>query len=147
MAKKKRGKEECEAELAFVKANGVATNITKIIRDAFKWGSLAWIFYVVYLSIEKLAGKRTLADITVNGGVSLNIPDTGLGLLFDPKTMAVLGLLFGFGGILYGRNQARLRRSTIERLHPDQQAREKAIDSARTSSRLTSTGDTRPEDA
>ena len=59
---------------------------------------------------------------------------------------AILGLTFGWAGIIYGRSQSRLRKSVIEKLHPARRWQEIEQDPGRESSELTRRGDTRPED-
>lgn len=103
------------------------------ISNGFKWSSLFGIAYWVYRSIEVLAGKMTLTDIS-------------FALLANSKFTCALGGILGIGGVIYGRRQANLRKSTVERLHPFQEAYERNLDPKRTSSSLTSRGDTRTED-
>lgn len=108
----------------------------KAISNVTKWGALAFIGWISYLSVAELAGKVTNANISA----VLSWP-------FGPGwIMVVLALLFGAGGIVYGRRQAKLRKDTIERLHEYQKRYELSIDPNRSSSRLTARGETRPED-
>ncbi len=107
----------------------------KIVEHGFKWGSAAFGFWCVKEAWVLAAGTTTIADLSAS-------------LRFETISEWTWPLLvaFGFGGIAYGRRQAKLRRDAVERLHPYQEQHEKSIDPNRTSSRLTSRGETRPED-
>lgn len=107
----------------------------KLAEHGFKWGSLAFGFWCVKEGWIQSAGTITVADL--RAAVS-----------FDSVSSSAPWLLviFGVGGIAYGRRQAKLRQDTIQRLHPYQEKHEKSIDPNRTSSSLTSRGETRPED-
>ena len=151
MAKKKTAA-ELRAENQLLRAHGIGNNITKVIRDFIMWGAALGIAYFAYLSIDTLAGKTTKADIEVKaeGALSMNAKPAAKSDASDIpvyyKTALFLLLLFGVGGIAYGRREAKLRRDVIERYHPVIQVAEKDIDPKRSSSQLTSQGDTRPED-
>jgi hypothetical protein len=146
MAKRARPRRDRELEikkLQFKQQQHLADNITKIIQDIVKWGFLFGIFYLGYLSIVELAGKITVADLKV---AARGLFDFGGGTSTIGLWIGLLGLCFGWAGIRYGHRQARLKGEAIERMHEYQQKYEQSIDPRRTSSRLTSKGDTRPED-
>lgn len=82
-----------------------------------------------YLTVDTLAGDRTVADI-------------GIRVLGDIRISAILPMAVGFGGILYGYRQRSLRKSAIERLASRNRNLERRTDPGRTSSGLTSRGDT-----
>jgi len=155
MAKNKT-KAELNAEVRLLKAHGFGNNVTKVFRDFIMYGSFLGIAYFTYLSIDTLAGRNTTADIKVKaeGALSLN-PEQSKSKVTKEASKAVptkyiaafsLAILFGIGGIVYGRKQATLRKDVIERYHPPIQEAEKIIDSKRSSSQLTYRGNTRPED-
>jgi hypothetical protein len=102
-----------------------------------KWIPITVICWFGYLSIASLAGRSTLASL-------------GLYLVADLKVNKVLSHIamfaFGVGGASYGYRQKRLMQRNIERMSPALEQREKQIDPNRSSSRLTSKGQTRPED-
>ena len=87
----------------------------------------------IYLAIDSLSGKATLADI----GVSF------LGDLTFSVTIAWLSCSIG---IIFGLWQQKLRKDTVERLQMRITELERERDSKRSSSNLTKRGDTRPED-
>lgn len=82
-----------------------------------------------YLSVAALAGDRTVADI-------------GIHVLGDIRLSSFLCMAFGVGGTVFGWLQLRLRKSTVERLAPRNQDLEREIDPKRSTSGLTSRGDT-----
>ncbi len=149
---RKKTSAELRAEINFIKKHGIGNNITKIARDLIKYVCLFGCCYFAYLSIDSLSGKDTSADITVKaeGNFSLNNKkntEKRIEKTTDIKAATVtLALLFGLGGILYGRKQAKLRKDLIERYHPIMQEAERAKDVNRSTSKLTMRGDTRPED-
>lgn len=125
-----------EAQIALGNTQIIAGAIERVLVQAIKWGAIVACFYVAGAAIEDLAGKVTRADLSA----MLSWPS-------GPHWAIVgLALVFGFGGALYGWRQERLRRDTIERLHWYQKAYEESIDSERSSSRLTTRGETRQED-
>lgn len=100
--------------------------------------------YCIYLSIDTLAGKITMANMKVITGLvteSPNSKSTNWGPFFG-----IAGRIVGILGLGYGWGQRKLRQSYIEHRSDRYEKLEKIIDSKRSSSQLTSTGDTRPED-
>lgn len=153
---KKKTRAELSVEVRFLKAHGLGNNITKIIRDFIMYGSFLGIAYCTYLSIDTLAGKTTAADIKVKaeGALSLNpgqsksktTKEVSKALPTEYIAALSLAIMFGIGGTVYGRKQAKLRKDVIERYHTLIQEAEKIIDPKRSTSQLTYRGDTRPED-
>ena len=115
------------------KIHAIADAVVKLGSEAFKWGSLGAIAYFFAPSFEALAGKETT-------------PNFSLELLMNKHFATIMAILFGTGGIVYGRKQAKLRKDTIERLHQYQVKHETEKDLKRTSSQLSPRGDTRKED-
>ena len=107
----------------------------KVVEHGFKWGAFAFGFWCIKEAWILSAGTTTIANLTASFKLE-TISSWTLPLL------AVTTL----GSILYGRRQAKLRQDTVEHLHVYQVKYEKSIDPNRTSSRLTSRGETRPED-
>jgi hypothetical protein len=103
-----------------------------ICSEFFKWGSFAFIAYMGYLSIGKLAGQNTYADIAVRAIGNVKVSDGIITLLI------VSGWAFGLA-------QRSLRRRYIERTAPVKNKLERILDAKRTSSNLTSRGTTPPE--
>lgn len=131
MANKSRN--QLESELQLIKNQRRADNITTVINNLIKWAGLVAIFYIAYLSIVALSGKYTVADIGIN-------------ILANVTISQALAWIFGTGGILYGVRQRLLRRKNVERLQQRIKDLEKGYDPRRTSSGLTTRGDTHPGD-
>jgi hypothetical protein len=125
----KRPKSELDYNVTLHKIDAVAS----VVKYLIKYGGLVACFYLIYRSTLALAGKVTLADfaLRVFGNVTVN------------KAFCAL---FGSGGILYGVGQRQLRRRAVKRLGKNLSTLEGKIDSGRSSSGLTDTGETRPDD-
>lgn len=103
-----------------------------------KWIPITFICYFAYLSIAALAGKSTLAAI----GIYL-VADLKVNKILSHVVMAT----FGIGGTFYGYAQKKLQQRNIERMSKVIRNLENKLDPNRSSSRLTTKGLTRPEDA
>jgi hypothetical protein len=119
---------ELDYQLSFKKWD----TLSDVIRDLFKWSCLAFLGFMAYRIAGVLAGKNTLADLTVR-------------LLADLKANRGIILLLGGGGWAYGLAQRSLRRKNVQRLVPLKNELERQIDKKRTSSDLTSKGTTPPK--
>ncbi|MBI3775873.1 MAG: hypothetical protein HY273_10030 [Gammaproteobacteria bacterium] len=109
----------------------------RIGHSAFKYGAMMFIaaqFAPVFIAY---ADTTSIHEFTVNSAIDWAIND---------HLAALLGLVFGVGGIYYGRQERKLNKDTIERLSPYQAQYEREHDPKRSSSGLTPRGDTRPED-
>ncbi len=91
------------------------------------------VFYILFLAVKELAGQNTWAKITVN-------------FLSNIKVSKIIAWIFGGGAIIYGKNQNKLRKDTVEFFEGRIRSLEAQIDPNRSSSKLTQRGDTRPED-
>lgn len=98
-----------------------------------KYGFLTLIARYCYLGIATMAGKETIGNIAIS-------------LITNLTMNQWMAYAIGGGGIAYGTSQRSLRKSTVERLQSRNQELELRIDPNRTSSMLTTRGDTRPED-
>lgn len=103
------------------------------IRTLIKYGVLLGCVYIVRGMVHDLAGRYTFADI-------------GIKFLGDFKISETFSYIFGGGGILYGQRQRKLRKDKVQELSLKKEQLEKIIDTQRSSSRLTSRGNTSPED-
>lgn len=139
----KKSKAELEAENKFLRRSRIADTIAPIAISAIRWGVSAAIAYIAYLSIETLAGKTTDADIEVSLLANIFAPDF---LHQLPVMVGFGGIFVGFCGIVYGKYQRSLRMKTVERLQGRIKDFELGKDPKRSSSMLTPTGETRPED-
>lgn len=124
-----RNKAEGEYFLRYKKWDIVADAVHLII----PWGSFIAIFVLLYLMVDRLAGKMTLADI-------------GMSVKADVKVSDVVAYIFGGCGTLYGYKERRLRHKKTEELAAYASQLEASIDPNRTSSKLTKKGTTRPGD-
>lgn len=115
-------------QLSFKRLDTLST----IVCDLIKWSALVGIAYMMYVSVARLAGQVTFADIGIN--VIGNLKVSG----------GVISVLGG-SGWAYGLAQRSLRRRHIERTAPLKNKLERIIDSKRTSSDLTSRGTTPPK--
>jgi hypothetical protein len=133
----KKSKAALESKNRALWKGQVADRITTIVTYLIRWGSLVLIVRYITGTISEttigLAGKTTLADI-------------GIRFVGDLKLSEAAAYIFGVGGVGYGWKQRNLRRDSLQHLHPRAQKYEESIDPARSSSRLTPRGDTRPED-
>lgn len=102
-----------------------------------KYGSISSVAYYAFRTIKELAGKNTFAELTFNSAINW---------IANDYMASALGLVFGFSGIYYGVREARLRKDAIERLSVYQERYERELDPKRSSSKLTTRGETRPED-
>lgn len=129
----KKSRAELEAELRIIRRSRVAEGAVQLLIMIVKCGTGVWIVHYIYLMIESLSGKTTLADIGVSFLGELNI------------SIAIAWMSF-FGAVIYGLRQKKLRKDTVERLQTRITELEKGFDEKRSSSNLTKRGDTRPED-
>jgi len=72
--------------------------------------------------------------------------DIGIKVLGNFSISTAVAWLLGAGGAGYGMAQNKLRKDTVERLQKRNQDLERSFDQRRSSSRLTTRGDTRPGD-
>lgn len=135
--KEKRSQAELDAGVRTQRIHVVGETISRTWAALVKWSSLAFMAWTVERTLSRFAGKNTLADISLSALINID----GL-----PIIVGGLSVVFGVGGIAYGRAQAELRRTTVERLHQYQEKYERSIQPGRTTSKLTPRGDTRPED-
>ena len=130
---KVKTKEQLAAELKVVKNSRTTEAATSIVQALIKYGTVAWIAHEAYLAIVVLSGKHTFADI-------------GIRFLAEIPVSIGIAWVLAVGAVLYGLRQNKLRKDTVERLQNRIQSLEKTIDPGRSSSQLTTRGDTRPED-
>lgn len=130
---KQKSEVEVEAEKRLSAQGHLALAITNTINTFFRYGALCFMTWCGYLSISALAGHHTFADI-------------GIRLLGNVSVNNGIAYLFGGGGIAYGVAQHRLKGSTVKALQGRIHHLETSIDPQRSSSQLTTQGETNPED-
>jgi hypothetical protein len=116
--------------------------LQKRLLQLSKWGGISFCVWRIQVAVGDLAGKETIAkgDIRFDAAAKLDFFD------LDGTKLVLGGLVVGGIGIVYGVQQSKLRRRVVERLNPYKEKYETLIDPGRKSSKLTTTGDTRPED-
>jgi hypothetical protein len=144
-AKRQKTRKELEAEVRLLRRHNTSDAISKIAVNLIRYGTYAFISWQLSLAVAALSGKRTEANIDVSASGTLAM-GSGSSSISLPLVVVALSIALAIGGITYGKQQAKLRREVVSRFHKYQKAEEKRIDPRRTSSRLTGTGDTRPED-
>lgn len=120
---------ESRAENRLLKRGHWANALAAVLTTAMKYGTLAYGFRQIYLSVAALAGKQTVADLAFKFLASVGISKW-------------LAYALGAGGLTYGWFQQRARRRIVSRLGPRVKDYEAAIDPGRSSSELTPAGDT-----
>ena len=124
-----------EHEAQVIRANLWAKTVGKLGAHAVRWGGAAFIVYQIAQVLTHWSGKTTIAELTVA------LSGTGWS-----GVVALAGLIFGGGGVAYGHAQARLRRKNTQYLGPRIGQLERMIDPKRSSSGLTTSGDTPEEE-
>lgn len=122
-----------QLELKYHLRSKLIDAVAGTLQVAIRYGVFLLVAYFIYLSVNRLAGRYTVADI-------------GLRLLANLRISETLGWSTGLGGILYGWRQRKLRRDKTEYLQNRIKELESMLDPKRSSSRLTPRGTTNPED-
>jgi hypothetical protein len=144
MASKKKTNAELESENKYLRKGRNAEIASSIINNAFRWGGLSFIVFYDYKSIDTLAGKFTLADIKLGASLIYKNPETNSFNWWG--VFGAVGFFVGIIGVFYGTVQRKIRQRYIKYRPQRYEELEKKIDPGRSSSMLTSEGDTRPED-
>jgi len=143
MARTIKGRKPTKDELrASVEVRKAEARV-RIAQIVVPWTGWSFIAFCVYLSISDLAGHITVADINI---LAKGIVGTDAAPPCPSWYVVGTALFFGLAGMTLAWKERRLRKSTVEHLHPYQEMWETEHDSKRDSSKLTPRGDTRPED-
>lgn len=164
------------AENRKLRLHGIGNNVTKVLQSLIKYGTFFGMVYYAQVVLVAWAGKTTVADVRINASAvatatagthaeaDSKVNSASLEALNSKLEASVkkneslekesgvyrvvtpLALLLSVLAILYGRSQAKLRRSVIKRFSPYQQQLEQAVHTTRTSSGLTKTGETQEKD-
>jgi hypothetical protein len=109
----------------------------EIMADAvhlfFPWASLVAIFISVYFMVDRLAGQTTMAQVGVNVVGNIRISDA-------------VAYIFGGSSGAWALRERQLRRKKTAEMAQHTQRLEALLDPTRTTSGLTQSGTTRPED-
>jgi len=109
------------------------THTFTFLTSAIMWTAIVFVVYFVYRTVGGLAGRTTMADI-------------GIRVLGNFSVSSALAWSCGGSGVVFGLKQRRLRKNTISRLEGRLKCYEQLLDPSRSSSLLTPTGDTNPQD-
>lgn len=109
------------------------SKLVTVLQNLIRWTGIVLIARYGFLAIESLSGQTTLADVTI-------------ALLGNVNVSIALAWTVALSGTAYGWHQRNLRKDTIERLHARIHQLENRLDDRRSSSQLTTRGETRPED-
>ena len=125
--------------VAMIEAGG------KVAQTFFQYGFLAIVAYQISHAVIALAGKVTQADIEAHVSAQVSSGDPAQSICVG-LWVVFAAILFGIGGIAYGRRQRKLRQDEVEKRHEYQKKWEKMFSDERSSSGLTARGETSPGD-
>lgn len=153
MAEKNKSKTDLQIENLALRAK-IATMQSAEWSKTVRWliaGSalvlgLYFIAPTATAAITALAGKTTKADFGIDAKIKADINKAEEAIEDSSSLAGWLGFIFGSLGLLYGNAQSRLRKNVVEKYQPYKEMYEKDVDSKRSSSDLTTRGETRPED-
>ena len=115
--------------------------VSKVFVTFITVGGYVWIAYFIGRAIEPLAGEFTSAKFDISANMSTN------GSIFCPTSYVIVGMMIvTFLGLRTAGRERRLRHINTEELSSRIQFLETQLDPGRTSSKLTSYGETREED-
>lgn len=131
MAKPTRA--QLEVQVKALRQHHISKSIATIAVSLFRYSTVCFCFYCIYLSVLALAGKTTLANIIVNFLGNFTISQGA-------------SYAAGAGGVTYGYIERRRRMKAVKHLHAQNKKLEQGYDPRRSSSNLTETGETNPAD-
>ncbi len=128
-----KSRAELEQEIRRVRTSRFIFSITTITTTAIRWCGLVAIAYLTRDTIINLAGKTTLARF-------------GIMFFGELKTGEAISYALSILLLVWGIKERKLRHDAIAHMAPRAQRGEQVLDPRRSSSDLTPTGETRPED-
>lgn len=133
MVSRKKTRSELAAEVRMLRRTDSVNGWASVLRAGIKWGAVTIIAVKAMPVAERFAGDTTLVDLSLRfvSEIGINVP---------------LAWATAIGGVGYGLRQRSLRRDAIERLSSRNAKLERHQDPRRSSSNLTSRGDTNPRD-
>lgn len=105
----------------------------KLAANLIRWTGIVLVVYWAYRIVEALAGQTTVAEFDIE-------------MLPNLRASQIAASIWAGAATGYAFFERDLRRRTVERLQNRITELEKKIDPSRTSSKLTTRGETRPED-
>ncbi len=133
LSKVERENIELKARLDMAESGNRWAAFTPVIHTAIVTAGTVFIFYYIYLMVDSLAGKTTFAYIFTN-------------IIANIYIQTAISMSLAAGGVGYGVYQKRQEKKTRERLHKRIKELETGADPARTTSGLTTRGETNPID-
>lgn len=133
MSYKNKSKEVLQAEITFLKKGGIAEQVGTVIQAVLKWSAIAFTAWCFKEAVIAYAGKTSEANVIVS-------------FLGKMEISNALAWIFGVSGVAFGYKQRNLKGETVERLQSRIKELERKFDPRRTSSQLTTTGETNPKD-
>jgi len=130
---KNKNKSQLTAELRALRTARTYDGWVVVLQYLIRWGAIVFIARYGYFSIAALSGEVTLAEV-------------GISFFGKVEVSVAVAWTFGLVGGIYGIRQRKLRKDTVERLQGRISELERIIDKGRSSSRITSRGNSRPED-
>lgn len=103
------------------------------LKYLIKWGAIVWVAYFVRDMVASLAGQTTVADIVVK-------------VVATASRSQLVAWLIALGALSWGWLEMKLRRKNIKVMSGRIRELESQLDPGRSSSKLTTTGETRKED-
>ena len=104
-----------------------------LAKHTVTWTGRVLVVYLMSRMVSSLAGRTTLADITIQ-------------FLAARNARELISYVIAVGLLAWGIRERRLRKSTVRELSRRLEVTERHLDPERSSSQLTETGETRPED-
>jgi len=128
-----RTKEQLLAEIDRLKSSGWIEQAGSTARTVVRVAGVCFVAYMAKEAIRELAGRDTTANILVE-------------FLASIKVSVAIAWGAAAGGVAYGYYERKLRKRAVHKLTARKSELEKLLDPTRSSSGLTHTGDTNPED-
>ncbi|MBL8271208.1 hypothetical protein [Steroidobacter sp.] len=138
------------AQLQSMRRFGVFSTTGKVLCEGLRTCRVILPFLFAWLAIRDWPEHRIEADLQAGLNANVTVESQTLtdmlGEFLGEYSLFGLLVLLAFCGVAYGRYQSKLRRDDVQRLSAYKEKYELLRDPRRSSSRLTSRGETRPED-
>ena len=128
-----RSREQLEAELRVLRNRRLSDGWASVATNVVRWGGLVGIAYFTSEAVKSLAGQQTAAAFVLLWPTEF-------------KVHVAIPWVTAVAATAYGLLQRHLKNGTVKELHAYIKSLERRLDPNRSSSGLTSTGETRPED-
>lgn len=129
----RRSREQLEAELRVLRNRRLSDGWASVANNVVRWGGILGIVYYTAQAVQSLAGQQTAAALILQWPT-------------EYKVHVAIPWITAVAFVAYGLLQRYLKNRTVRELHQYIKELEQRVDPKRSSSGLTSTGETRPED-